>query len=74
MRSNRLIAQDGDTVDGLIWREARLGPAALTAVFAANRGICERQTLSAGDVINLPTAVLARDTPQPTQNRVQLWD
>lgn len=74
MRSNRLIAHDGDTLEGLIWREAKLGPPALPAVFAANLGICERQTLSAGDVVNLPPDIFARATPAQTQNRVQLWD
>lgn len=74
MRSNRLIAQDGDTLDELIWREARLGPAALPGVFAANLGICERLVLSAGDVVNLPDAVLSGETAKTVTTRVALWD
>lgn len=29
-------AQDGETVDGLVWRAAGLGPSAVDAVLAAN--------------------------------------
>jgi phage tail protein X len=74
MRSNALIAHDGDTLEGVIWREARLGPAALPAVFAANPGLCERLTLSAGEIVKLPPAVLAGDVTQPQTSRVNLWD
>jgi phage tail protein X len=73
MRSNRLIAHDGDALDGLIWREAALGPEALPAVFSDNPGLCEQLTLRAGQVVTLPEAVFAQSTRvEPTL--VALWD
>lgn len=82
MQSNRLTAHDGETLDGLLWRTARRGPEALPAVFAANPRICERLTLSAGDVVILPDALLSGEAsafaepfaPTLPPERVHLWD
>lgn len=74
MRSNILIAQDGDSLDEVIWREAQLGPEALPAIFAANPGICEELTLSAGQRVALPAqSDFSIAAPSP-KNTVALWD
>jgi phage tail protein X len=67
---NVVRAHEGESLDGLIWRTARLGAAALPAIFAANRGICERLTLSAGETVNIPEIT----NPTPTTTRVALWN
>jgi phage tail protein X len=72
--SNVLIAHDGETLDGLIWRGAGLGPSALPEVCSANTRVCERLTLSAGDRIMIPAGLLESPNVTPTRSRVQLWD
>lgn len=69
-----LIAQDGDTLDDLAWREARLGPDALVPLFKANPRLCEKTVLSAGDRVTIPPALLSNPAPSRTIARVQLWD
>jgi phage tail protein X len=67
---NIVRAHQGESLDGLIWRTARLGAAALPAIFAANPGICETLTLSAGQPVNIPEIT----NPTPTTTRVSLWN
>jgi phage tail protein X len=78
MHTNRLVAHDGETLDGLLWRAARRGPETLPVVFAANPRMCERVTLNAGEVVILPDALLSSEeapfAPAATPARVNLWD
>lgn len=66
-----LYARQGDTLDGLLWRERRLGPAALPAVLAANRGIAGAgAVLPLGTPVEVPTTAAAAPA---TRALVQLW-
>lgn len=67
LRSNILIAHDGQPLDELIWREAGLGPSALPDIMSANPGTSNRLTLNAGDQIIIPAALI--DAPTPTLQR-----
>lgn len=72
MASGRtVVAREGDTLDALIWREASLGPSALAAVLAANRGIADLgAVLPAGTKITIPAAA-PETSALPLIN---LWD
>lgn len=70
----RLTARQGDTLDGLLWREASLGPAAIAPVLAANPGLADLGiVLPKGTVIALPATVTAT-TGKQTRSLIQLWD
>lgn len=64
-------ARQGDTLDGLIWRERGLGPSNLPVVLKANPGLA-----AMGAVLPLGTPVILPDVP-PTpvvRDIIQLWD
>ncbi|RJF92978.1 tail protein X [Sphingomonas cavernae] len=64
-------ARQGDTLDGLIWREAGLGSSAIALVFEANPGIAELgPILPHGHPVTIPSIAPAPDKLQ----LVQLWD
>jgi phage tail protein X len=68
-----VISRQGDTLDELIWRTRRLGPADLPNVLSLNPGLADH-----GAVLPLGTAVAvpaASTTPAvATRDLVQLWD
>jgi phage tail protein X len=69
--ADTIRARAGDTLDGLLWRERGLGPEALPAVMAANRGIA-----GLGAVLPIGTGVTvppAASTAPATRELVQLW-
>jgi phage tail protein X len=67
-----LKAQQGDTLDQLLWREAGLGPADWTRVLDANPGLAD-----AGTVLPLGTVVIVPASAEQRSARVlplvQLW-
>jgi len=64
-------ARQGDTLDGLLWRERRLGHTALPAVLAANRGVAGLgAVLPTGTPIEVPPVAA---TAPVTRDVVQLW-
>lgn len=66
-----VTAQEGDTVDALIWRERGLGPSDLAAVLELNPGLAALgPILPAGHPVTVPAG---RAAPQ-TLDIVQLWD
>lgn len=70
--ADTIHARQGDTLDGLLWRERGLGPADLVAILEANPGLADL-----GTILPLGTAVAipATATPAPrTLPLVQLWD
>jgi phage tail protein X len=68
-----LTARQGDTLEGLIWRERGLGPADLPAVLNANPGLAALGAiLPIGQLVNLP-AIAAPATAVRT-DVVNLWD
>jgi phage tail protein X len=72
MAADQVIARQGDTVDGLMWRDRGLQPADLPAVFEANPGLAAKgDVLPAGTVVTVPesAAPAARTLPL-----IQLWD
>jgi phage tail protein X len=69
-----LIAQDGDTLDELAWRDASLGPSALVALCNANPRLSERVVLNAGDTVIVPTELYQQPAQSRTRSRTQLWD
>ncbi len=68
----RLTAQQGDTFDGLLSREAGLGPADWQRVLDANPGLAD-----AGIILPLGTAVIVPASAEQRSSRVlplvQLW-
>ena len=66
-----LHAKQGDTLDCLIWRERRLGPADLAEVLTLNPGIA-----AIGVTLPLGTAVRVPDRAPAATLRplIQLWD
>lgn len=69
--ADTIRARAGDTLDGLLWRERGLGPDALPAVMAGNRGIAGLgPILPAGTPVIIPAAAAAAPT---TRDLVQLW-
>ena len=71
MATETLRSVQGDTLDGLIWRERRLGPADLADVIALNPGLAAK-----GEVLPLGSAVivLVREPTTATRPLIQLWD
>lgn len=64
-------ARQGDTVDGLVWRDRGIGIAGVPAVFAANPGLAANgAVLAAGTPVTIPTIA----TPTvAVRSLVQLW-
>lgn len=70
--ADTLTARQGDTLDGLIWRERSLSAADLPAVLAANPGLAALgPILPAGTTVTIPEI---DRTGLPTLDLVQLWD
>ena len=66
-----VAARQGDTLDGLIWREASLGAAAITAVLEVNPGLADLGPVLPHDcTVAIPDAAPATDTVP----LIQLWD
>jgi phage tail protein X len=66
-------ARQGDTLDGLLWRERGLGPEALGAVLDANRGLAALGAiLPLGTAVTVPPAAL--DAPRIRSDVVNLWE
>lgn len=63
-------ARQGETLDTVIWRARRLGPANLGAVLAANPGLA-----ALGAILPTGTVVTLPDTPAAPVVRdiIQLW-
>lgn len=72
MADDTLYAQQGDTLDALLWRERGLGVASLPLVLEANPALAGHgAVLPTGTVVRVPVAA----TPTPrTLPLVQLWD
>lgn len=69
--ADQLRARQGDTLDGLIWRERGLGPADLSAVLEANPGLA---ALGAVLPIGTPVIIPAISVPAiAVRDVVQLW-
>jgi phage tail protein X len=69
--ADTVTAQQGETLDALIWRTRGLGPSELGTVMAANPGLA-----ALGAVLPTGTAVSLPETP-PTpvvRDVIQLWD
>ncbi|HEY0624678.1 tail protein X [Sphingomonas sp.] len=70
--ADKLHARQGDTLDGLLFRERGLVAAALPAVLAANPGLARL-----GPILPLGTAVVvppAAIEATATRDVVSLWD
>jgi phage tail protein X len=66
-----LFAGQGDTLDGLLWRERGMGPADWPAVFALNPELASHGAiLPAGLVVAVP----ATSAAAPILEIIQLWD
>ena len=66
----RVRAQQGDTVEALVWRHLGRAAGAVEATFAANPGLADH-----GAVLPHGTPVEIPDTsPAPQKRLVQLWD
>lgn len=71
MTESTLIARQGDTLDGLIWRERGLGSADIAPVLAANPGLAALgPVLPMGTAVEVPATAPAQSVIQ----LVQLWD
>jgi phage tail protein X len=62
-------AKQGDTLDELLWRAARLRPNAIPDVLAVNPGLSDYVILPSGYAVTLPN-ISASPVTRPT---VQLW-
>ncbi len=72
-RNERVTARQGDTLDELIWRTRRLGPADLPAVLALNQGVADHGAiLPLGTAVAVPPASTAPAVA--TRDLVQLLD
>jgi len=69
--ADTVTARQGDTLDGLIWRERGLSAANLGPVLAANPSLA-----ALGAVLPAGTPVILPDTPAAPVVRdiIQLWD
>lgn len=71
--ADQLVSQQGDTLDGLLWRERKLGPEALGTVLAANRGLAALGAeMPAGTLVTVPASLTA-SAATPVRDMVQLW-
>ena len=72
MATETVTARQGDTLDGLIWRERRLGPIDLAEVLQLNPGLA-----ALGDVLPIGTVVIVpasqQDSTTPVLPLIQLW-
>lgn len=68
-----LVAQSGDKLDLLLWREAGLGPGEISRVCDANPGLADLgPILPLGTIVTVPATA---DTSAPrTLPLIQLWD
>lgn len=67
-----VTARQGDTLDGLLWRERQLGPSALPGVLIANPGLAKLgAVLPIGTLVVVPPA--AAEAPR-IRKTVNLWD
>lgn len=71
MAAFRAFSEPGDTVDRLVWREIRKGPAAVERVLEANPGLADL-----GTILPVGTAVIIPDGAgaASAKPQVQLWD
>lgn len=69
--SNILTAQEGDTLDLLLWRDAGLGSESVASVLAANQNLA-----TTGAVLPRGTQIIIPDDvpTAKTSDVVQLWD
>jgi phage tail protein X len=70
--SDIIRAQQGDTLDALLWRERGFGPGDLHTVLDANPGLADL-----GTILPIGTGVVIPATASPTPRAlplVQLWD
>jgi phage tail protein X len=71
--TDTLRARQGDTLDGLVWRERGLGPADLPAILAANPGLAALgPILPKGQVVTIPA--IAAPAVAVRSDVVNLWD
>ncbi|MFA6125084.1 MAG: tail protein X [Sphingomonas sp.] len=71
-RSDTLYAQQGDTLDALVWRERGFGGEDLAGLLATNPGLAEL-----GAILPLGTAITIPESTAPaprTLPLIQLWD
>lgn len=74
MAATTLRAQQGDTLDLLLWRDAGLGPSHLTRVLDANLGLADLgPILPLGTSVTVPGQRVSTDTATPVRPLVQLW-
>lgn len=67
-----LVAQQGDTLDLLLWRERGLGPADIPAILDANPGLAAiGLVLPLGTIVQVPAVTTPAQTSLPL---IQLWD
>jgi phage tail protein X len=72
MAADQVIARQGETLDGLMWRERGLQVSDLPAIFDANPGLAGK-----GDVLPAGTRVTVPERPAPAARilpLIQLWD
>ncbi|MDA5192808.1 tail protein X [Govanella unica] len=70
-QARTLTAQQGDTLDQLIWRDAGLGANDLGRILAANTGIADHgEILPIGTTVTIP-AIASEPRQRPL---IQLWD
>lgn len=63
-------AHDGDTVDGLVWRETGKGSSAVDAVLAANPQLADTGVfLTRGQFVTIPAAAQG----PAIRPQIQLW-
>lgn len=70
--ADTFFAQQGDTLDALVWRERGFGGDDLAGVLLANPGLADH-----GAILPLGTAVVVPESAAPaarTLPLVQLWD
>lgn len=73
--ARRLTARQGDTLDQLLFREAGLGPSALTRVLEANPGLADLgPILPTGTAVVVPAPAVAAGNATRLRPLLQLWD
>lgn len=71
--AEQFTARQGDTLDGLLWRERGLQAVDLATVLDANPGVAGLgEVLPAGTVVTLPASLTSPGNT--TLAVVQLWD
>lgn len=70
----RLIAQQGDKLDQLLWRDAGLGPGEISRVLDANPGLADLGTiLPLGTVVIVPGTAAQDGNANRVLPLIQLW-